>query len=44
MLRIFVASFVFIISSFASDIDSFEDEYAPQDSFDPLSGYNRFMT
>ena len=44
MLRIFVASFVFIISSFASDIDSFEDEYAPQDSFDPLSGYNRVMT
>ncbi|TWO15126.1 VacJ family lipoprotein [Campylobacter lanienae] len=44
MLRIFVVSFVFIISSFASDIDSFEDEYAPQDSFDPLSGYNRVMT
>ncbi|ARR00238.1 VacJ family lipoprotein [Campylobacter porcelli] len=44
MLRIFFVNFIFIISCFATDIDSFEDEYIAQDSFDPLSGYNRVMT
>lgn len=43
MARIFLASFIFLISCFADDIDSFEDEYATS-SFDPLSGYNRVMT
>lgn len=44
MPRFFFVNFIFIISCFATDIDSFEDEYMAQDSFDPLSGYNRVMT
>jgi len=31
-------------SSFADDIDDFSNEFALKEVYDPLSGYNRFMT
>lgn len=45
--RIYLIALLTFFASFAfgDDFDSFEDEFtAPKEVFDPLSGYNRFMT
>lgn len=35
---------LFISSSFADEVDDFSGEFAVKEVYDPLSGYNRFMT